>query len=117
MAQPGYFTADQIDLNELWYQAQLTAPDQYQIADLPIVGSLVTTRDMTIMKYGIGERNGYDEIALDTKPGMKRVREATMYPKLPRKWGYGVGYGLDSMRLSTGRQIMNNLDRGYKEDV
>lgn len=111
----GYATTDHMDLNELWYGA-VQAADMYQEVSLPIIDRLVMTHDLSLFKYGISEKNGYEIIALDSKPGMKRVREAAMYPALPLKFGYGVGAGLDSLRLLPSRTVQMNIDRGFKED-
>lgn len=112
----GYFTTDGLDLNELWYGA-MSAADMYKAATLPILDQMIRFHDLSLMKYYIAEKNGYEVIALDTKPGMKKVKEAALYAPLPLKFGYGVGAGLDSLRLSTGRQVMANIDRGFKEDA
>lgn len=115
MAQ-GYHTLDNIDLNEIWYAAQLAVTDMYQKVELPIIDRLVRVVPPTITKYIVGERNGFQIIALDTKPTHQRVVEAAILPVTPEKHGYGIGSGLDTLRLSTGREVMNNIDRGFNED-
>lgn len=114
---PGYVTTDNIDLNELWYGPIAQIADMYKFVDLPIIGQLIQVRDLSLMKYYIAEKNGYEVIALDTRPGMKKLKEAAMYAPLPLKFAYGVGAGLDSIRLATSRMVMASIDRGFREDA
>lgn len=113
--QAGFVTIDSVDLNELWYAA-VQGVDTYQEVQMPILSQLIRYHDMTLFKYGLSERNGYQIIGLDTRPDHRRVAEAAMYAPLPTKFAYGVGAGLDSIRLMTGRQIRMAIDRGFKED-
>lgn len=113
----GYRTLDGIDFNELWYGAGIApAIDQYQEVDLPIITALAMPWPEEIMKYAVGEANGFQVLAPGVKPDRKAVTIAAVLPTGITKYGYGVGTDLDTLRRSRGYEIALDLNRPMRED-
>ncbi|HSE46339.1 MAG TPA: hypothetical protein VLA89_13520 [Gemmatimonadales bacterium] len=113
----GYRTMDGIDFNDIWYGGAgiQAAVDLYRRVELPIITSLAMPWPETLMKYGISNRNGFQPLGPGERPNRKTIEIATMYPDV-QKYGYGVGTDLDTLRRSTGREIMLDLNRPMQED-
>jgi hypothetical protein len=114
----GYRTLDGIDFNDLWYGGGVGiahAVDQYQMVELPIISALAMPWSETVVKYAIGEKNGFQVLAPGVKPDRKMVTMAAMIPTVS-KYGYGVGTDLDTLRRSTGREIALDINRPMAED-
>lgn len=111
----GYVTTDGIDFNEIYYDGIVPAVDLYRRVEMPVIMSIVQPHPETIIKYGVSEKNGYQQLSLGERPNRKYVQEAALYPEV-KKWGYGVGSDIDTMRRSTRRQIEMAVDRGFAED-
>lgn len=113
----GYRTMDGIDLNDIWYSGAgiLAAVDMYRQVELPLITGLAMPWPENLMKYGIGERNGFQVLGPGERPDRKLVTIATVYPDV-RKYGYGVGTDLDTLQRSTGREIMLDMNRPMQED-
>lgn len=113
----GYRTMDGIDLNDIWYGGAgiAAAVDLYRSVDLPLITSLALPWPEQIMKYGISEKNGFQLLGPGERPNRKTVDIASMYPSVT-KYGYGVGTDLDTLRRSTGREVMIDMNRPMMED-
>jgi hypothetical protein len=107
------FTLDMIDLNELWYGAIVPVADQYQEVALPVLSSMVRMHGLDLFSYYIADDGGYQKLAIDSRPTHTQLEKAYMYARFG-KFGRGVGSGLDSLRLSTGRDVTAAVDRGFK---
>lgn len=113
----GYRTLDGIDFNDLWYGGAgiAAAVDQYIAVDLPIISALAMPWPEKIMKYAIGEKNGFQVLAPGVRPDRKLITMAAQIPTVT-KYGYGVGTDLDTLRRSTGREVAIDLNRPMAED-
>lgn len=114
MAQ-GYVTTDGIDFNEIYYRGLVQAMDMYRRVELPVLSNLAEPAGEEIFKYGISEKNGYQPLGMGARPNRKYVQEAALYPTV-KKYGYGIGSDLDTLRRSSRRQINMAIDRGFAED-
>src|SRR5687768_7520067 len=114
---PGYRTMDGIDFNDIWYGGAgiSAAVDMYRRVDVPVIAGLATPWPETIMKYGISEKNGFQVLSPGQRPDRKLITIATQYPTVT-KYGYGVGTDLDTLRRSTGREVLLDLNRPMLED-
>jgi hypothetical protein len=114
---PGYRTADGIDLNDLWYGGAgvQAAVDTYRTVTLPIVDAMAMMWGTTIIKYGLSEFNGFQLLGPGERPRRKIVAEAAIYPDY-NKHGYGVSTDIDTLRLARAQQIINDMGRPIKED-
>jgi len=117
MSPQGYRTMDGIDLNDIWYGGAgiANAIDLYRRVELPLINMLAMPWPEQIMKYGISQKNGFQVLAPSERPSRKTVDVATTYPTVT-KYGYGVGTDLDTLRRSTGREVMMDLNRPMQED-
>lgn len=117
MSPQGYRTMDGIDLNDIWYGGAgiANAVDMYRSVELPLITNLALPWPEQIMKYGISQKNGFQVLGPSERPSRKTVDIATVYPAVT-KYGYGVGTDLDTLRRSTGREVMMDLNRPMKED-
>lgn len=113
----GYRTLDGIDFNQIWYGPGgiLSAMDQYRRVELPIITGLATTLPEGMTRYGIGEKNGFQVLGPGQIPDRKMIQLATMYSRVA-KYGYAVGTDADTLRRTTGREIMMDLARPFNED-
>lgn len=113
----GYVTSDMIDFNDIWYgdAGIRAAVDMYREVDVPVISSLAEKSPEAIFKYGISEANGFQKLAPGQRPDRKNVVLATMYPTV-EKYGYAVGTDLDTLRRSTGKEVMLALRRPMRED-
>ena len=111
----GYFTTDGIDFNEIWYRGVVPAMDAYRVASLPVLDRMAMPYDESIFKYAIATRNGWQKIGTGQQPDRRIVEWAWVYPKV-EKYGVAVGTDRDTLLRSTGREIMINLQRPFRED-
>jgi hypothetical protein len=113
----GYRTLDGIDFNQILYGPAGLQPalDLYRSVDLPIIRALAMPWGERLYKYYLSEKNGFQRLGPVQRPDRKIVVEATMTPFV-EKFGYGVGTDLDTLRRSTGQQVMADLARPMKED-
>lgn len=111
----GYVTLDNVDFNEIWYGSTVPAVDLYRTVDLPALESLALDWPEQVLKYWISEKNGFQLLGPGQRPNRRFVEEGTLYP-IVKKYGYGIGSDLDTLRRSPARAFRNSLDRGFKED-
>jgi hypothetical protein len=111
----GYFTLDQVNYDEIWYNVALPAMDLYRSAKIPIIDTLSTPHDLTLFPYILGKRMGFQPLGRTQKPDMRQVEEAWMVPTY-EKWGVGVGTDRDTLALSPSRRIIASINRVFVED-
>jgi hypothetical protein len=113
----GAVTLDQIDINDLWYGSAgiRAAVDTYRTMELPIIPALALNWGETLLKYGLSERNGFQVLGPGELPETKYVEIATFLP-IVKKYGYGVATDADTLRRTTGREIMLAMNRPLMED-
>lgn len=117
----GYRTLDGIDLNDIWYGPGQNgagiagAVDMYRRVDIPVLRSLAMPWGRKLIKYAISEKNGFQRLAPGQRPDRKNVQMATQFPVVEKR-GYGVGTDLDTLQMSTGREITLDLNRPMEED-
>lgn len=113
----GSVTLDGIDLNDIYYGGAgiAAAVDMYRSLELPIIPALALQWPEQIIKYGLSERNGFQVLGPGQLPDRKFVELAAFTPTV-KKYGYGVASDFDTLRRSTGREIMMAFNRPMKED-
>jgi hypothetical protein len=113
----GSVTTDGIDFNDIYYGGAgiAAAVDTYRQLELPIIPALALQWPEQIMKYGLSERNGFQVLGPGQLPDRKFVELAAFTPTV-KKYGYGVATDFDTLRRSTGREVMMALNRPMMED-